>query len=47
MEKRVDGYFLSNEEVNRGRKILTYVGIGSLAWKVIRFIIASPVRQKL
>ncbi len=47
MEKRADGYYLSNEEVNRGRKMLTYVGIGTLAWKVIRFIVASPVRQKL
>jgi hypothetical protein len=44
LEKRVDGYFVSNDEVNKGKKILTYVGIGTIAWKVLRFIIASPVR---
>jgi len=44
MEKRVDGYFISNDEVNKGKRILTYVGIGTIAWKVMRFIIASPVR---
>ena len=47
MEKRADGYFVSNEEVNTGKKILAYVGIGTIALKIIRFIIASPVRQKL
>jgi hypothetical protein len=44
MEKRVDGYFISNDEVNKGKKILSYIGIGTIAWKVMRFIIASPVR---
>jgi len=47
MERRADGYFVSNEEINTGKKIFAYVGIGSIAWKIIRFIIASPVRQKL
>ncbi len=47
MEKRADGYFVSNEEIEKGKRILAYVGIASVAWKVIRFIIASPVRQKL
>ena len=47
MEKRADGYFVSNEEIHKGKKIFAYVGIGTIALKIIRFIIASPVRQKL
>lgn len=46
MEKRADGYFFNNHEVNRAKRILTYIGLSTLGWKMLGFIISCPQRRR-
>lgn len=43
MEKRSDGYFISNEELKQTGKILGMIGIGFLVVGSLRALIWGPV----
>ena len=46
MKKRVHGYFVSNNEINKAKKVLAFIGAGSVAIRIIRFIF-SPLRRQI
>ena len=38
MEVKVDGIFFSNDDIHKGKKLLTYIGVTYLSLKLIRVL---------